>query len=306
MFELIILIMSFSTVFTGIYILFKVIYRNKYIVNIRLDKISKDEPREKDNEINMPFFSRFVRPIFEDISRTVLKITPKEIVSSLEKKIIMAGKPYNFAVKDWVNIQVAVIICLPLVTIALGYYRNIGIRNVFFAILCEMGVGLILPNLILSKSAGERQKKILNSLPDVLDLLTVSVEAGLAFDGAITKVIDKTPGPIAKEFDSVLQEMKVGKQKREALRDMSDRLCIPDLTTFIGSIIQADQLGVSIGNVLRIQSEQMRQKRKQRAQEKAMKAPVKMLFPMVIFILPTIFSVLIGPVAIRVIETLMK
>lgn len=169
-----------------------------------------------------------------------------------------------------------------------------------------MCLGLLFPNLILNKQIVERQKKILNSLPDVLDLLTVSVEAGLGFDGALAKVIDKMPGPVADEFENVLQEMKVGKQKRDALKDMAERVAIHDLTTFVGSIIQADQLGVSIGNVLRLQSEQIREKRRQRAKEKAMKAPVKMLIPMVLFIFPTIFSVLIGPVIIKVIYTFAK
>jgi tight adherence protein C len=137
-------------------------------------------------------------------------------------------------------------------------------------------------------------------------LLTVSVEAGLGFDAALLKVIDKMPGPLADEFKTVLQEVKVGKIKKDALRDMAERVGMQDLTTFLGSVIQAEQFGVSIGNVLRIQSEQMRQKRRQRAQEKAMKAPVKMLIPMVFFIFPTIFSVLLGPIVIKVISTLMK
>lgn len=152
----------------------------------------------------------------------------------------------------------------------------------------------------------KRKKSITNALPDVLDLLTVSVEAGLAFDGAIAKVIDKMPGPIAEEFGSILQEMKLGKSKRDALKDMAKRVDVQDLTTFVGAIVQADQLGVSIGNVLRLQSQQMREKRRQRAKEKAMKAPVKMLIPMILFIFPTIFSVLIGPVAVKIIRTLAK
>jgi tight adherence protein C len=271
-----------------------------------MDRIAKEGSKTLESELNQHLFVRIIRPVLDDISKSILKVTPKEIVTGFERKVIMAGNPFNLSVKDWINIQVAVIICLPLITIAAGYYRNMDIRNILFMSVAEGGLGLILPNLVLSKKVGERQKQIRNSLPDVLDLLTVSVEAGLGFDGALAKVIDKTPGSLADEFGNVLQEIKVGKQKRDALRDMADRLGVMDLTTFVGSIIQADQLGVSIGNVLRIQSEQMRQKRRQRAQEKAMKAPVKMLIPMVLFIFPTIFSVLIGPVAIRVLDTFMK
>lgn len=141
-------------------------------------------------------------------------------------------------------------------------------------------------------------------LPDVLDLLTVSVESGLGFDAALQKVVRKTKGPLSNEFNKTLQEIKMGKARRDALRDLANRTGVEDLSTFIGAIIQADQLGVSIGNVLRIQSKQMRQIRKQRIEEKAMKAPIKMLLPMVFFIFPTLFLVLLGPAAIQLIESL--
>lgn len=298
--------MAFITFLIFFRSLLSIILRNKMIVTIRLDRIAKEESKSEDNELSQPLFVRFIRPILDSISKTVLKITPKEIVSGFERKVVMAGNPYNLSVKGWINIQAAVILFLPLVTGIIGYYKNVEPRSMFFLSLAEIGIGLVLPDLILSKKAADRQKKITNSLPDVIDLLTVSVEAGLGFDGALAKVIDKMPGPLAVEFDNVLQEVKVGKQKRDALRDMADRVCVQDLTSFIGSVIQAEQFGVSIGNVLRIQSEQMRQKRKQRAQEKAMKAPVKMLIPMVLFIFPTIFSVLIGPIAIKIINVFMK
>ncbi|MCX7923413.1 MAG: type II secretion system F family protein [Clostridia bacterium] len=298
--------MVFLTAYFIFYTLLATVLKKKMVVNIRLSSIAKDSAKDKDDELNQPLFVRIIQPILDDISKTVLKITPKELVSNLEKKVIMAGKPFNTSVKDWINLQVLLMLCLPLITAALGYYIGISIRTIVFIIVIEMGVGILIPNLILSKKVGDRQRQIIKQLPDVLDLLTVSVEAGLGFDGALAKVIDKMPGPLADEFDNVLQEIKVGRQKRDALRDMADRISVQDLTTFIGSVIQADQLGVSIGNVLRLQSEQIRQKRRQRAQEKAMKAPVKMLVPMVLFIFPTIFSVLIGPVIIRVVNTLIK
>ncbi len=259
-----------------------------------------------ESELNQPLFVRVVRPILDDISKIILKITPKEFKSAFEKKVIKAGSPFNLSMKDWINMQVIIVVILPFVTAGIGYYLGFDIRSIVFIGIIEICLGLLFPNLVLNKQMAQRQKKILNSLPDVLDLLTVSVEAGLGFDGALAKVIDKMPGPVADEFENVLQEMKVGKQKRDALKDMAERVGIHDLTTFVGSIIQADQLGVSIGNVLRLQSEQMREKRRQRAKEKAMKAPVKMLIPMVLFIFPTIFSVLIGPVIIKVIYTFTK
>lgn len=280
-----------------------VFYRNKRVISIRLDRITKEENKSLESELNQPLFVRVIRPILDDITKIILKVTPKEIISSFEKKVITAGNPFNLSIKDWINLQVMIILGLPVVTAFAGTYMGIDIRTIIFISIIEMCLGMLFPNMLLNRKIKERQKSISNSLPDVLDLLTVSVEAGLGFDGALSKVIDKMPGPIAIEFDNVLNEMKVGKQKRDALKDMAERVNIQDLTTFVGSIIQADQLGVSIGNVLRLQSEQMREKRRQRAKEKAMKAPVKMLIPMVMFIFPTIFSVLIGPVVIKVIYT---
>lgn len=301
-----VIIMVFITFLLIFYSIFSAAFKNKNTIGARLEKISKESLKNEENVLNQPLFVRIIRPVLDDISKTVLKIAPKEVIGALEKKVIMAGNPFNLDVKDWINMQVIVMLCIPLATILIGYFRNTNIRSMLFILIVEIALGILMPILILNKKTSDRQKKIRNSLPDVLDLLTVSVEAGLGFDGALAKVIDKMPGPLADEFDNVLQEMKVGKQKREALKDMADKICIDDLTSFIGSVIQADQLGVSIGNVLRIQSEQMRQKRRQRAQEKAMKAPIKMLIPMVLFIFPTIFSVLMGPVVIRLMDTFVK
>lgn len=303
----IVLILSFATLYIIFFMVFGAVFRNRMLVNTRLNKITVNGSMTEDgDELSQPLFTRIVRPFLDDVGKAVLKITPKEILNAYEKKVIMAGRPYSLGVKDWMNIQVAAVFCFPLLISTIGYYINVEPRTIIFIALGGIGLGLVLPTLILSKYAAERQRKITNSLPDVLDLLTVSVEAGLGFDGALSKVIDKMPGPLADEFENVMQEMKVGKHKRDALKDMIARVGVHDLTTFVNSIIQADQLGVSIGNVLRIQSDQMRQKRRQRAQEKAMKAPVKMLIPMILFVFPTIFSVLIGPIAIKILRTFMK
>ncbi|NLL04589.1 MAG: type II secretion system F family protein [Clostridiaceae bacterium] len=300
------LVSIFISSYLIVYAFVGVFYRNKKVISIRLDKIAKEDIKNLDYELNQPLFVRVIRPILDDISKIILKVTPKEFKSVFEKKVIKAGNPFNLLMKDWINIQVIVVLVLPFITAGICHYLGLDIRSIIFIGIIEICLGLLFPNLLLNKKIAQRQKEISNSLPDVLDLLTVSVEAGLGFDGALAKVVDKMPGPIAYEFENVIQEMKVGKQKKDALKDMADRVGIHDLTTFVGSIIQADQLGVSIGNVLRIQSEQMREKRRQRAKEKAMKAPVKMLIPMVLFIFPTIFSVLIGPVVIRVIYTFTK
>jgi tight adherence protein C len=297
-----ILLSAFLSVFLLVSSILGTVMRRRLSVRIRLESLAAERAGRADSELDQPLFSRVLRPMLDSLSKTVMKVAPKEITASLEKKILMAGAPKNMTVKDWINLQVLMAVGLPAASLAAGYFFGAKPGGLILFIIAEIALSLVLPGFILGKCISERQKKVRNSLPDVIDLLTVSVEAGLGFDGALVKVVDKMPGPLASEFDRVLQEIKVGRQKKDALRDMAERMCIQDLTTFVSSVVQADQFGVSIGNVLRLQSEQMRQKRRQSAQEKALKAPVKMVIPMVVFIFPTLFSVLLGPVVIQLLD----
>jgi tight adherence protein C len=164
--------------------------------------------------------------------------------------------------------------------------------------------GFMMPNIWLSTKISARKGAITRALPDALDLLTISVEAGLGFDLALAKVVEKWNNALTMEFARVLTEMRVGKPRRESLRDMVARTEVGDVTAFVAAIIQADQLGVSISRVLQIQSEQMRIRRRQRAEEKAHQAPVKMTFPMVFLIFPALLIVILGPAIPRIMETL--
>lgn len=303
---IVIFMMVFASCFMILYSIMTYTQRDKLSVASRLEGIKKFNIGSANNELNQPLFSRVLQPMLDSMGKAMMKITPGELLTSLENKIIKAGNPGNLAVKDWLNIQALLVIGLPLITLLTGRYLKVASGNLVLFILSEVAMGFVLPGFILGKLLAARQKVILNSLPDVMDLLTVSVEAGLGFDGALMKVVDKKPGPLASEFDKVLQEIKVGRVKKDALRDMAQRIDLQDFTTFVGAIVQADQFGVGIANVLRIQAEQMRQKRRQRAQEKAMKAPVKMLIPMVMFIFPTLFIVLLGPVVIQLIDQFSK
>ncbi len=156
--------------------------------------------------------------------------------------------------------------------------------------------------LSLGSKIKKRQKEIIKSLPDALDLLTICVEAGLGFDAAMAKVSEKWDNELCVAFRRVIQELQLGKLRREALRDMANRMDVPDVSTFVAAIIQADQLGVSIARVLRIQSDQMRMRRRQRAEELARQAPIKMLPAIAFLIFPAIFIVLLGPAVIQVIQ----
>lgn len=273
---------------------------DKHVIYSRLHNLAKKE--NSNDELSLPLYTRVIKPVVNDISRTISNIMPSEIKIKIERRLAQAGNPLGFSVNRWIFFQFGLIAGFPIFTVIVALKGEADIKRIVIIIILEVIMGIFMPRFMLSKKIVERQNQITSQLPDILDLLTVSVEAGLGFDAALSRVVDKVHGQLSNEFLKAIQEIKVGTPRREALRNMAKRVNVTDLTTFIGSIIQADQLGVSIGNVLRIQSQQMRQKRRQRAQEKAMKAPIKMLFPLVFFIFPTIFAVLLGPIAIRMMD----
>lgn len=192
--------------------------------------------------------------------------------------------------------------------VAALFSRPVGLGHSQAMVLAILGsaIGLLAPGAVMSYRNRARETAIRKALPDMLDLLTMSVEAGLGFDRALAKVIEGKKGPLAEEFEIVLQEIRVGRPRHEALRDLSERLKIPEISRLIGVIIQAEQLGVGIANTLRIQAGQLRLARRQRAEEMAMKAPIKMLFPLVFFIFPALFVALLGPAIIQVAAMFMK
>ena len=186
-------------------------------------------------------------------------------------------------------------VLLAVLTFLLTMLANTALGQRFLFTAGMALLGFMLPTVWLGGRIRRRQDEIVKTLPDALDLLTISVEAGLPFDGAMQRVADKWDNEVSKGFQRVLTELRVGKSRPEALRDMADRMEVPDVTQFIAALIQADTLGISIAKVLRIQSEQMRIKRRQRAEEKAQQAPIKMLIPMTFLIFPTILIVILGP-----------
>lgn len=302
-----ILSLSFITTVLLIYTFYSVIAGNRILIARRLETIGKGKNSDiVEEELAKPFLSRIIQPTIKKVSMFMMKVTPKEIISNYEIKIIAAGTPMNYSVNVWLTLQIFIIVLVPALSIILGLASGVAAERIMMIAVLEILFGILGPSLILTSKIKQRQKDILKALPDILDLLTVSVEAGLGFDAALSKVVEKMTGVLAKEFDKVLQEIKMGKPRKDALRNMGDRIAVVDVTTFIASVIQADQLGVSVGNVLRVQSDQVRLRRRQRAQEKAMKAPIKMLLPMVFFIFPTIFTVLLGPVVIRLMEAFAK
>lgn len=246
--------------------------------------------------------SRLARFISDKTIGLIGKLMPEHMNSKLGSMLAEAGLSPKISWREWRLISVLLGVVLPIMMVQVLMITGVPFGNAFMnAFIVGVGSQLLLRYYLLGK-AKQRRAKIVAELPDILDLITVSVEAGLSFDGAIDRVASEADGPLATEFALTLKELRMGKTRRDALRRMSERCSVPDLTALVGSIIQADELGVAIGKILRIQSEQMRERRKQRAREKSMKAPVKMLFPLLFFIFPSIIIVLLGPAIIRMSE----
>jgi tight adherence protein C len=256
------------------------------------------------DELSKPFSERVIRPALEKAAAAIGRAMPARKRVSLQKKLLMAGNPGDLTPNEYLVIQYGTTLIFPVAVLLMAALpMEWGPMGVLGGMAAAAAVGFLLPEYFLKMRATARQEEIQDNLPDVLDLLTVSVEAGLGFDAALVKVVEKIKGVLSAEFSRMLQEIKMGKPRRDALRDLGHRSGVDDVVAFTGAIIQADQLGVSIGNVLRLQSEQMRTKRRQRAEQKAMKAPVKMLIPLILFIFPTIFIVVLGPAVIQIIDT---
>ncbi len=255
-------------------------------------------------ELQQPFFDRTIRPLAARLSGAVARVTSSSFSERTEKRLAMAGNPGDMKVADWLGIKaIGTGIGAGVLFIVVGVLgRNLA-QGLLLA-LVGAGIGYVGPEFWLGGRVRKRQKQILLQIPDALDLLTISVRAGLGFDAALGKVVEKMKGPLVDEFRRALAEVRVGKARREALRDIVPRTEVQPLTNFIGAIIQAEQLGVSISKVLQVQSEQLRIERRQRAEEQAAKAPIKMLFPLVGCIFPSLFVVILGPALILIMQNL--
>lgn len=265
------------------------------------DRINEFAAREEvasieDIELSLSFGERIIIPAMRRISNFVSRLAPRETLERTTQQLESAGKSISAA-----EFYTALLASIVFFT-ALGVYLSSPGQRLYF-ILGGLGFGFVLPRTWLTSAVRRRQDQVIKKLPDALDLMMICVDAGLTFDGAMSKVDEKWDDPLSQEFGRVVTEIQLGKTRRQSLKDMSDRLGVPDVQSFVASILQADQLGVGISNVLRIQSEQMRVRRRQRAEEKAQQAPIKMLFPMIFLIFPAMFVVLLGPAAVRVYKT---
>jgi tight adherence protein C len=248
-------------------------------------------------ELSQPLTERIIYPMARKLGEVALRFTPQNALLSTQKKLELAGNPRGLEpTLFWISRFVAALLVGGLMV----FLMTLGLKNMtwgtkiiligLFAVL-----GFYIPEMFLTSKIQRRQKEIRKAMPDALDLLTICVEAGLGFDGAMSRVHEKWDNELSDAFGRVIREIQLGKLRREALRDMAERMGIPEMTSFVAAVIQSEQLGVSMAKVLRIQSDQMRIKRRQLAEEEAHKAPIKMLIPMALLIFPSICIVLMTP-----------
>jgi tight adherence protein C len=274
-------------------------------VQARLTQLGSFQARNLEElELQQPFVERTLRPLVGRLSHMGGRLSSASSTGTAEKRLAMAGNPGDLKLTDWMGVKMLVGIALGVTAFLLFGLLAAGIVPGIFLGLVAFGIGYIVPEFWLGGRIKARQKLILKMIPDTLDLLTISVRAGLGFDAALAKVVEKLPGPLTDEFRRALAEVRVGKARRDALRDMIPRTNVQPLSNFIGAIIQAETLGVSISKVLQVQSEQLRIERRQRAEEQAARAPIKMLFPLVGCIFPSLFIVILGPAIIAIVKTM--
>ena len=293
-FVMLLLVVGFvSFMFMGITYIIK--HDNLAIINRLEQAVASEDTSDLPPLFDKPLHVRVAgifSPLFNRITTRLVSANKRDVY---ETRLAGAGHPWGMDADSFVLGKYILVVVL----------LGVGILSRNVTILAVLLISsLLAPDMFLKSNEKKRKEQMIKSMPDILDLINVSVEAGLGFDAALQKVVDKTEGPLIQEFAHTLNEINIGKPRREALRDMADRIQVDEISTFLGSVIQADQLGVSITNVMKIQSQQVRENRRMRAEEAAQKAPIKILIPLVVFIFPTILVVLLGPALITIMDSL--
>lgn len=271
-------------------------------VSERLNQFTERAMSLEELELQQPFSQRVLLPVAKSALTVIGKYGPKQSAERLRVNLQMAGNPGGITPTMFVGLRVVLALILGTV-ITLVTFRTMELSQALMYSALGFGLGFMLPVTWLGRKITARRKAIQKALPDALDLLCISVEAGLAFDLALQRVTQKWDDELSREFKKVLSDIRLGRTRREALKDLAQRTGVEDVQTFTAAIIQADQLGVSMSKILRLQSDQMRIKRRQRAEALAQQAPIKMLFPMVFLIFPALFVVILGPAVPRLLET---
>jgi len=300
-----IVIIAFVMIFAALVIVFGAvggIFKEKPGVNrsIAVLEALTQAPDEMKRELDANFSDRVLFPLLARTQRMGRKLTPEDASERIREKLELAGNPRGWTVErvmagKVVGFGIALFVSL-VVSLLLGvsFLPTLGI------VVLASVAGYMSPNMYIYQQTYDRADKLQRALPDAIDLLTISVESGLGFDAACAQVARNTEGPLADEFARMLQEMQIGRGRSEALRSLGERTNLPDLRSFVSAMVQADAFGIPVGQVLRVQSSEIRVKRRQWAEEEAQKVPVKILVPLIFCILPCLFIAVLGPAGIQI------
>ena len=277
--------------------------RRENPLSARVRSLAAYMPEDETTDMTRPFAQRIVWPIFEGIANAFAKLLPSTFVDRIRYLLVLAGNP--FSLTGFLFLMAVTGLAVPGMVLALMLLAGINMSSIpILVLLASIAAGIYAPYFWLSKRVGRRQNEILRSLPNALDLITTCVEAGLGLDSAFAKVAERLPGPFGDELAHALRDMAMGRSRRDALREIGERTGVPDVMTFMSSIIHAETTGSSIGDVLRVQADQMRTRRRQRVEQMAQKIPIWMTFPLVLFLLPSLFIAILGPAVIQVLRNL--
>jgi tight adherence protein C len=271
-------------------------------VSRRISLLSKKDEQqdiEEEKQKGTKLHKRILSKALVISKKSLRKKMPSDKAAKLEKQLLQAGSPFGMTPVEFRLLQLTLLVILPFGAFMYGVLLSLPFNGKLICALFGAGAAVFIPKLYLKQKQKARNKLALRELPDVLDLLTVSLEAGLGFDSALSKVVSKKEGVLVGEFHRCLEEVRLGKTRREALSGVKERLTVHDISVLISSILQAEKLGIGMVQVLRVQSDEIRDQRRQRAEQEAMKAPIKMLFPLVLFIFPSLFIVLLGPAILQ-------
>lgn len=252
-------------------------------------------------ELSLPFNERVIRTGVRKVTTAISKMFPTD-TTAIAAKLEQAGSPWKLQPLEFVGLRALSVMIFLAAGVACVFFVELTPLYKIVALACALIIGYAIPESFLDSTIRERHMKMRKALPDSLDLMVVSAEAGMGFDAALAKVVERTDGILSNEFGRMLQDMAIGRSRSDSLKSMAVRVGLPELTTFVAAIRQADMLGTSIANVLRAQADSLRSSRNIRARESAAKLPVKMLFPLVFCIFPAIFVVLLGPAMLRIME----
>lgn len=271
-----------------------------------ISALDSSSPEMREQELLRPFGERVVAPSYDRLANLGRRFTPANQVDRLHRRLELAGNPPNWSVDRVLAWRVILLVAGALLGLLItGVLLQTSVVWVIVGVALGAFLGWFIPIVVLDSIADDRSRAIRRALPDTIDLLAISVQAGLAFDAALEQVSRNTTGPLADEFFRVLSEMQIGRSRSDALRALGERTDVDDLRLFVTAMVQADEFGVPISEVLTVQANELRIKRRQYAEEEAQKVPVKLIFPLVLFIMPATFVILIGPAAFRISESIL-